>query len=63
MVRSFTGMSLGSITSPHLVGWMYVPVLDGETEERRIVTLIAMSNAKARNLMTILRKALARGGH
>lgn len=50
-------------TVVRFVGWVKLPALGGETEERRIVVRFAMSNSQARNFQTVLRKGLARGGH
>lgn len=46
-----------------LVGWVHMPSLGGETEERRIVLRCAMTNSQARNFQMVLRKGLTRGGH
>lgn len=46
-----------------LVGWVTLPSLGGETEERRIVMRVAMSNTQARNFQSILRKGLSAGKH
>lgn len=46
-----------------MVGWVSLPSLGGETEERRIVMRVAMSNSQFRNFQAVSRKALARGGH
>lgn len=46
-----------------LVGWVSVPSMGGESEERRIVMRCAMSNTHARNFATVLRKGFAKGGH
>lgn len=45
------------------VGWVHLPALGGETEERRIVVRFAVSNVQARNVQAVLKKGLARGGH
>ncbi|WP_298800031.1 hypothetical protein [uncultured Devosia sp.] len=45
------------------VGWVSMLALGGEMDERRICVRFAMSNNQARNLQTVLRKGLARGGH
>lgn len=46
-----------------LVGWVSLPNLGTEIEERRIVMRCAMSNSQARNFEAVLRKGLTRGGH
>lgn len=59
-----TGMAVEIADSVvRLVGWVSLPTLGGQTEERRIVLRCAMSNEQARNLQTVLRKGLTRGGN
>lgn len=45
------------------VGWVHVPELGGETAERRIRIRYVLTNAQTRNLIAVLRKGMARGGH
>jgi hypothetical protein len=45
------------------VGWVSLPTLGGEMDERRIVMRCAMSNTQARNFSAVLKKGLTRGGN
>ena len=45
------------------VFWNHLPALGEAVEERRIVGRIALTNTQARNLASVLRKGLARGGN
>lgn len=59
-----TGMAIEIADSAvRLVGWVNLPTLGGQIEERRIVMRCAMSNSQARNFATVLKAGLARGGH
>jgi hypothetical protein len=58
-----TGIGLEISDVVRVVGWVHLPALGGETEERRIVVRFAISNTQARNLQTTLKKGLSRGGH
>lgn len=50
-------------TFVRLVGYEEIASIDGEMAERRIVSRLVMSNQTAREVVSILQQALAKGGH
>jgi len=50
-------------TDVRLIGWEAIPEIEGQMGERCIVSRIVMSTDTAREIVSILRNALTRGGH
>lgn len=46
-----------------IVGWVQMPAIGGETEERRIAVRFAMPNSVGRGLLTQLSKGVTRDGN
>ncbi|MFZ5674420.1 MAG: hypothetical protein ACOZAM_15800 [Pseudomonadota bacterium] len=46
-----------------LVGWEEIATVNGEMAERRIVSRLVMTNTTAREVLSALQTALAKGGH